>query len=993
MGLSTRLHIRPWLLVLFVSTCMLLSVRGEALAQVIHRDSKGYDFWATFMENLGSSSTENSQLRLYMSCDRPTKVAITYQFDKRQHIVNIPVANVSVEVNLNQVLGNDIELLGVFPDASNEISRRAFHITCPDEITLYGVNIRTKSADAFMGIPEDILTGRYIVMAYTNGFTAFGLNSYDTPSEFAIIGTEQGTTVRITSPAIVNGRPARSPFTVMLDSGQVFFGQARIGIEQDVSGTEIVANKPVAVFGGCRRTSVPTSVGNYRDHLVEQMPPLEAWGKNAIVPPLYPITLASTEVAVVRVLSAFDGTNWTLNGVPQAPLKAARAVEVPITGVLVISADQPIIVAQYEHSVGIDDPLNGNDAGLGDPFMMLIPPTEQFDSVYSYQCVNHVEFKRHFVNVVVPSNAVASLRIDGFPVSKPFQPIAGTAYSYAQIEQSPGAHFASCDSMFGLYIYGYGAANSYGYTGGAQYETLVTDFQAPEISNNPQCDQLDGFAYDSHITDTGIDSCYSTPETKNVDLTIQSFLSGADTVRYHAVLLDPYQDGRVGIKAIDSGGRSQTRVTDIGGFTVRSIGMISQPVTLDTLISFNGEEFCRTVDLENYGKFEVEITAADFATGGLPGLRISTPMPLKIPAGSTASIEVCYDGVADTAYSPTLRIGNPCIERSIAQLPIISRIDRDPPVVSRASDPCLNDITVQGVEEYGRGSGVASVDVLDLVNGVATLTPDSTGFPTVQAQALFHRVDPHRDMIYRVRLRDRVGNEEIVSDTIAGFTLAVLGTTGDSLGLQYDNGWVGDSLTYTAVRCDSLLLTNFGLRTLTLDEIALSGNYGFSIPPSQLPIVLGPGESTKLAFCMEGRFLGDMEDTLTFTGQCGVGDAVLLKTPVALVHGTGRDACNNALSIQLYGPTKRTFLAAPVPNPVEGQDAYVDVGMSEAANVTMEVVDSDGRLVGTILRNISLDAGINRIRFDATDYDSGMYFIRMSTDHGGRLSTKLVVGR
>ena len=468
-----------------------LAPLAGAHAQVL--DSKGKEFWVAFMANWGSALTnETSDLRLYLSCAVPTSVTITFTGSATTKTIPLPVANRAVEVNINQLFGDIVELSDVF--GSNEITPQSLHVTCPDEISLYGANIRTKSADAFMGLPLDVLTGRYIVLAYPNGYNKqSGAPGYDMPSEFAVVATEDGTNITI-KPApglIINGRPS-APFQVSMNRGDVFFGQADLTSqqEQDVSGTEINSNKPVSVFGGNKRTSIPTRVGNFRDHLCEQLPPLDAWGKGALLTPHFKVTPQSGDTAVARILAAFPGTDVTVTraaGPTTYSLGPGISIEVDLTEPMSVFATQPIMVAQYEHSVN----LSGSNSlfGIGDPFMMLIPPAEQFDTAYAFQSIIHPEFKDyHYINVVIPTQASGSFLLDGNPIGGvSFQPIPGSRYVYAQVKVTQGSHYIRADSAFGLYVYGFGNANSYGYPGGMLFRKLVSDFEAPEMLAHEGC--------------------------------------------------------------------------------------------------------------------------------------------------------------------------------------------------------------------------------------------------------------------------------------------------------------------------------------------------------------------------------------------------------------------------------------------------------------------------------------------------------------------------
>jgi hypothetical protein len=443
-------------------------------------DNRGREFWVTFMPNLGSQgASEASDMRLYLSSDRVTSVTITYTGTGVSRTVPLAMPNVLVEVNINMMFGDFVELDDVFGTA-NEISAKSFHILAEDEITLYGANIRSKSADAFLGLPQDVLTGRYIVLAYPNGFSGIASSgNYDTPSQFAVIATEDGTSIRITpqNGLIINRRPS-APFTVNLDRGEVYFGQADVfsDQEQDVSGTEILATKPVAVFGGNKRTSIPTRVGNYRDYLVEQLPPVNLWGKEVLLAP-HAIVAPTPDTAVVRVLSANPGTIVKItnaNGEMTYQLGAGVSLELPLIEPMSITATEPILVAQYEHSAATDDASD-----MGDPFMMLATPSEQFQREYTIGSISHPEFQKHFINIIAPGDAIGSLRIDGQPVTAEFKPMPGSNYRYAQISVNSGSHHITADSPFGLYAYGYGQSTSYGYPGGFDFSGITGSVQAP----------------------------------------------------------------------------------------------------------------------------------------------------------------------------------------------------------------------------------------------------------------------------------------------------------------------------------------------------------------------------------------------------------------------------------------------------------------------------------------------------------------------------------
>jgi hypothetical protein len=105
-----------------------------------------------------------------------------------------------------------------------------------------------------------------------------------------------------------------------------------------------------------------------------------------------------------------------------------------------------------------------------------MPPIEQYLDAYRVLNVEPVEsgrpfYTQHQITCVVPIAAAASLRIDGRTTPAPTA-IAGTPYGYVHLDVVAGSHALTCDSTFGVIVYGYGPAESYGYTGGMAYERI-----------------------------------------------------------------------------------------------------------------------------------------------------------------------------------------------------------------------------------------------------------------------------------------------------------------------------------------------------------------------------------------------------------------------------------------------------------------------------------------------------------------------------------------
>jgi hypothetical protein len=559
------------------------------------------------------------------------------------------------------------------------------------------------------------------------------------------------------------------------------------------------------------------------------------------------------------------------------------------------------------------------------------------------------------------------------------------------VKVGEGSHYIRADSAFGLYVYGFGRANSYGYPGGMLFRKLVSDFEAPEMASEQACDSLSGIAYDSRITDTGIDSCYATSDTKNAALTIDPFVPGADTVHFHARLIDPYQDGMIGIIAIDSGGRSRSTTKALPGFTVRVANTADAPATLDTFVVVNTSKFCRSIQIRNYGKYEQRVTSASLPDSVPSGSINPAQFPIVIPPGGFASIEICFDGLPDTVMTVAMDVTGDCGSRRIAMVPIDNRVDTTAPSFGIEGEACGNDFTMTYFEQF-RSAGIASIEFDSTENCTVENLIDPTKLPAQIVNVKLHRIDPRKEIVYVVTLRDAVGNSIVRRDTIGGFTLNLLSRKGDTLGTRYDRSLDGDSLSLYEHDCDSVLVTNYGSRPLALSRAIMRGNRNYSIPPSQFPISIPPHGTATLALCFEGMSDIDQLDTLVVLDGCGNEEMLLVKNPVRPLTNTGEDRCGNTISISTYAPTKRVFLTTPVPNP-SGGSALVDIGLPLADRVDVEIFSASGVPVMSVARRVQLPAGISRVNFDVSELDNGSYFCRMTTARGNVIVEKMIVRR
>lgn len=458
--------------------------------QLMEKSPEGRDFWLCFMRNHNDppANTKNTtplDLKLFLTSDKDANVTIEIKSIRFKE--NIFVKGGTVKA---------IDIPSLAQVTSSEIveSGRGIHVTSDVFISVYGLNRRKLTTDTFMGLPVNVLGTSYRVMCYdyVTNLTA----------ELAVVATEDSTEVTITPTVETNGgHPRGKPFKVMLNQGDVY--QVAAAVTKpcvnncDLTGTLVESNKKISVFSGHQCAYVPTRIIAC-NHLVEQMPPLNSWGKH-----FYIGAFKKRSKYNYRVLANVDGTKVFEDSKLIGTLKAGQHLEREISPSVQVTASSPVLVAQY--SQGFD---NGDN--IGDPMMCLISPTQQFLKKYRFATPVDGSWE-HFVNVVAPTKVLSSIRLNGSKVDvKRFKQLGESRYSLAQLPVNYGTHVIECSEPFGMTSYGFGFGkdryDAYGSLGGQSFFEYVEipDKLAPIVDYDTDKDGFKLFIRDDRNNDRGI---------------------------------------------------------------------------------------------------------------------------------------------------------------------------------------------------------------------------------------------------------------------------------------------------------------------------------------------------------------------------------------------------------------------------------------------------------------------------------------------------------
>ncbi len=324
-----------------------------------------------------------------------------------------------------------------------------------------------------------------------------------------IVASEDNTTVKLTlnhdlagGDGLLGAPAAASKGMVSqstLQAGEVL----QIVQSSELTGSFLIADKPVGLFGGNQSMNIPgggprAQMGCCSDILQQQIAPLATWGSEfAMVPP--PQRYQFVEPTRYRLVAAADGTALTYDGsMPSDFPSSLNAGDfVDFTAVLpfvVKSQDSahPFFAATYMYSA--ENYPGGSPGGIllesGDPEFTTLVPTAQFLEQYRfYVDTSYRDSTITFVRRQKPGGGFAPITLDCAGEVTGFAPVDSSGkveVAYVRVQKAyvdvafgggvcgVGFHDASSEEPFGIYVWGLDKYVSYGYPGGTGLRPIST---------------------------------------------------------------------------------------------------------------------------------------------------------------------------------------------------------------------------------------------------------------------------------------------------------------------------------------------------------------------------------------------------------------------------------------------------------------------------------------------------------------------------------------
>jgi hypothetical protein len=424
------------------------------------KTTNGRDFWLAFPENFEEESDNPLQLRLCITGPRNTSGVVEVPGLPFTTSFTIPASG-AITISVPK----QAELEG-----RDQIEKKGIHVIASAPVGVVGLTRMDFTTDTFLALPTLCLGTEYIVLSMDNVHNNVPLLQ---GTQLAIVAPADDTLVSITPRQTIGSHPLNVTYQILLQRGQTYQLRHEGGAGSDISGTEILSDKPIAVLGSHRCANIADTASFFCDTVVEHLLPVPAWDKSYHVTPL-----RTRATDIVKVVAAHDNTDIAVDGSNLALLNRGETFEFVLTGTNAppvgarVTSKMPFLLSQFSRSSNADgvidaDPFMVNlsaDSRFMDRHVICSPPSSGFSGNY----INVVAATATILNDVqingVSMNTLPGLETGTFPSS---------AYVFARVllpSAPDNVHVISAGrGPFGLTVYGFDEFDSYGHSGAMQF--------------------------------------------------------------------------------------------------------------------------------------------------------------------------------------------------------------------------------------------------------------------------------------------------------------------------------------------------------------------------------------------------------------------------------------------------------------------------------------------------------------------------------------------
>ncbi len=495
-------------------------------------------------------------------------------------------------------------------------------------------------------------------------------------------------------------------------------------------------------------------------------------------------------------------------------------------------------------------------------------------------------------------------------------------------------------------------------------------YSPPAISDISQ----DCFKYYFTVSDSNlIDSVELTgPNNRNVAISVVEPLP-AIAVHVIITLIDQRRDGIFNVTCFSNNTGLSTDITDTihGGLSYLFASLPVEGTKIFIVDTIVNAVKCINIILENKGSEDITLDSAMFYSNkefSVPG----NQLPMVIPSNQQKQLTICFISEFSGLFSDTLLLTNFCDTLGLtvhglaydnkASEIIDSSFDCDNYYITVADSNYINRVELSGTENVN-----VKITVIE-------------NLPSRIVHVIITLINPLEDGVFTLTAYSSASGKSV------DFNGVIYSRPASLLVLApLDSGkiYVGKT-EFGNLKCIKVLLQNTGTQQLVLDYVRLFRNIEFSIPQSQLPIVIPAKERRELELCYLPSALEEQWDTLQLNDLCDT-----LTIPVKAVGDTayynGKSKCSIPVVVKTKGSWRNLVVSNPYPNP-GNITATVEVLSENEYNseVSCVMLSNIGNFISNPSDILNDDITLDGIKFrnqkfifKLNELASGSYFIRV----------------
>ncbi|TAL67392.1 MAG: T9SS type A sorting domain-containing protein, partial [Bacteroidetes bacterium] len=958
----------------------------EKFSSSLGSSNEGKEFWLTFNPTLESSGFGNGH-----------KIFVYSQYETRV-ILEVPGKGYTQQIYLNPNEVKEIILSAAIAQCYRKNANQrpadevyyegnAIHIYSVSPVLIYALTVYNQGSDGYLAMPVTAY-GRYYVAS--SWYDVSDNSNLYYPGYVAIITPYDLTNVTFT----LGGNGSTKTNTGLLPGGDIkkamFKGDVLLisssGNRADLSGSRIIANKPIIVVSSNYYTHIPQNQSFPNNMLTDIELPVQTWDTQYLITPFY----NRAHLPVIRVYAKEPNTIVYRDGYPIDTLSMNTYMEneafitindnVSQNFPMVISADKPIYVKQYNRSKD-DDGEDGNG------FMFSVIPYKQQLKEYTFctaGVTNTSNFDNYYLNIAYVPDDSGNIPID-FEMGS-F--IGDSLYwrTLRSIDPSPGVQFSvpvegkyyfskiinitqegiykiRANQSFPAYIYGISTDLAYGYPVGQNYLDLEkNDTLAPAPDWDIECDGTISKAYiedmprsnPSKIQEIEVD----TAQTYNYEITHDGFIPGENNrIKWEATVIDKSQDANAVITFRDRSGND----------TTISFNYKPGKLSINTTLDYGEVPVGKTVDkdfwvVNNSARNSFRITKYQLLSTDKGYELLNANLPMVIPTLDSVKFALRFTSPGCGVSDNLVEIGDSCFIAVNNRATATSYDLTANPDLDFGNLP-IGLFSEKNIYIYNESINNTKLDKLGLKFGnngfIVDNINDRIVFPLDSVKA-FVRFSPSfpGSFIDSIAIGDACGYHLRLECKGNGFKVSV------QPNLLFDRLVPGNQ-----VEKEAWVVNESDKYTFILDTLVLKNNKsGFKISGITFPDTIHPTEASHFYVGFIANEVG------TFVDSIGISASNLLSFSSELkadVISSVKDFSGNVSSDSFHIDVLK-------PNPASGEFVEVIISNQTHDDLQLNLYNEIGGLITKLNINKN-ELPNNSFKLNINDLQSGFYYIECAS--------------